>query len=113
MIFERVHGCLNTDVALVHFSKKDVRITELTPRVQMTRKLLIDAADVNFFSRFFRKKDKSTELKQDLMLECQHILHPAIRQLDIVNEVIAVLVHSESIAVGGQWCKKRRKVVET
>ena len=109
MIKERIHGCLNADLPLQHFSNPNVVITELTPRVKLTRKLLIDAVDVKFFSRYFRKKDKSTELKQDLMLECQHILHPAFRQINVVNDVIAVLVHSESLAIGGQWCKDKKK----
>ena len=63
MIKERLHGVLNPDLPLQHFSNEEVLITELTPRIKFTRQLLIDAIDVKFFSRYFRKKDKSVELK--------------------------------------------------
>ena len=112
IITERLTGCLNVDYPLQHYSDEDVTITELSPRVIFTRKLLVDAVDVKFFSRFFRKKDKSVELKQDLILECQHLLHPALRQIDNVNDVIVALVNSESLAIGGQWCKSTKKACQ-
>ena len=36
-------------------------------------------------------------------------MHPNFRQLDDVNLVIATLVHSESLAIGAQWCKNKKK----
>ena len=64
---------------------------------------------MKFFSRYFRKEGKSTELRQAFMLEAQHMLHPAFRNITLVHNVMTELVNSESIAVGGPWWKQAKK----
>lgn len=109
IIKERIHGCLNPDKPLKHFDEEKAEFTILSPRVKETRRLLVEAIDKKFFSRYFRKLEKSVELRQDFMLEAQHLLHPAFRNLILVHDVISELVNSESIAIGGTWWSKVKK----
>ena len=105
LIHERLKGSLNERKALRRFTDKTAFFTKLSPRVVKTRKLLIEAMDVKYFARYFRLKDKSDDLQQDFMMEAQTLLHPALRNLDVVMEVIDYLINAESMAVGNAWWK--------
>ena len=106
---ERIDGSLNLKSGLKHFEEGQPAYITLSPRIIETRRLLIEAIDIKFFSRYFRKEDKSVELRQALMLEAQHLLHPAFRNLNIVHKVMAELVESESVALGTAWWKEKKK----
>ena len=89
LIKERLHGSLNPKLGLKHFNKEMPNYStraSLSPKVQETRRLLVEAVDIKFFARYFRKVDKSTELKQAFLLEAQHMLHPALRNIKLVYD---------------------------
>ena len=109
IIKERCLGCLNVKKPLKHFQKGQPDFTTLSPRVTETRRLLVEAIDIKFFSRYFRKEDKGVDLRQAFMLEAQHLLHPAFRNLKLVYTVMAELVESESVALGAAWWKRKKK----
>ena len=112
LIEERLNGSLNMRKPLKHFADGHL-MSSMSPRVAFTRKLLIDAIDSKFFSRYFKKKKKSDELQQSFIMEAQLLLHPGFRNIFVVEDVVRELVNTESVALGAPWWKQKKKQVET
>ena len=108
LIAERLDGCLNIRKPLLHFENKH-EIYQLSPRVALTRKHLIDAFDIKFFSRWFKKKKKSDQFQQTFVMEAQLLLHPGFRNIFVVEDVIRELVNTESVAIGAPLWKQKKK----
>lgn len=107
LINERMNGCLCATSSVWRFddpNHEKEKVTYFTPRVKHTRSLLIEAMDLKFFSRYFHPKRKASPT---LLVEAQHFLHPGIRNLTNVKNVIEVLVQRESLACGS-WMKKAK-----
>lgn len=111
LIHERLKGVLNASKCVRAFDDKEEIIESLCTGVTRTRKLLIDAIDLKFFKRYFQKTKvtKSGEVTvQAYLLECQHLLHPALRNLDPVLSVIEHMVKNDSSACIA-WTTKNKK----
>ena len=93
---------------ILHFDDGHLIYT-LSPRVALTRKHLIDAFDIKFFSRWFKKKKKSDQFQQTFVMEAQVMLHPGFRNIFVVEDVIRELVNTESVALGAPWWKQKKK----
>ena len=105
---ERLEGSLNFETPLKRFDDATKVFASLTPRVAKTQKLLIEGMDTKHFSRYFRKDESGVELQHKLLMEAQTVLHPALRSLEMVNEVIEELVQTDSAALGPTWWKKTK-----
>ena len=112
LIDERLNGSLNMRKPLAHFLDGHLMST-MSPRVAFTRKLLIDAIDIKFFSRYFKKKKKSDEFEQSFVMEAQLLLHPGFRNIFVVEDVVRELVNTESLALGAPWWKQKKKQFAT
>ena len=111
LIHERLEGVLNPVKSVPFFDEKEKCFLSLCPGVARTRKLLVDGFDKKFLKRYFQKTKvtKSGDVTvQSYLLECQHLLHPALRNLDPVMNVIEHLVENDSIAIVG-WTTKNQK----
>ena len=109
---ERLKGCLNASKCVRAFDNKEEIISSLCPGVTRTRELLIEAIDLKFFKRYFEKtKVTSTGdvVEQAYMIECQHLIHPALRNLNPVMDIIEHLVKNDSVAVK-VWTRRETKL---
>lgn len=101
LIEERLDYSLNMTKPVKMFNNAKKMISSFSSRVAFTRTLMIQAIDIKFFKRYFQMsritKTKET-VYQSYLLEAQHLLHPAVRHLNPVFDVIRELVQSESVA---------------
>ena len=111
LIHERLSGVLNLEKCVTAFNDESETISTFCAGVTRTRKLLIDAVDLKFFKRYFQKTKttKSGDVTvQSYLLECQHLLHPALRNLNPVMDVIELMVKTDSAAIIS-WTTKNKK----
>ena len=112
LIHERLEGVMNAAKSVIAFDNKDEIISSLCGGVITTRKLIIDAIDLKFFKRYFQKTKVTSSgdvTVQAYLIECQHLLHPALRNLKPVMNVIEHMVRTGSVACES-WTRKNKKL---
>lgn len=105
----RMEGVLNENVLVNHW-KSGESIVRLSSRVRRTRSLLISAIDTRYFKKYFQPKSYAkggAVYNSAYISETQFYLHPALRSLTFLENIVSFLVEVNSAS-----CKKKLKICE-